>query len=228
MAVFLGLFFILYYLLKSPHLINKTDFQVVSIVSYEQEQHIFIDADLKMKFPDVVVEALENGIPLTIAVEAQIYRKRQWWRDVIIKQSRQLFELRYHPLTNVHEIKNIATNERYSFDTRQDAMKAFGTIRNASLLKKDRLNKRYQYYVQIRLLLDINSLPSALRQVAALSSDWRLASEWLGQKIVAHELSKRATDDPPDNDANNKINESFFLKENLIEPVEVQISETPP
>ena len=161
-----------------PSLLNKSDFQVVAASSFEQKKSIVIDADLKMNFPKDVVDALENGIPLTIAVEVQVLRVRPWWRNIIIKESTQLFELRYHPLTKVHEVKNIATGERYAFNSRQDAMAVLGTIRGAHLIEKKELSKNKHYFIQMRILLDISRLPPALRQIASLSSSWRLESAW--------------------------------------------------
>ena len=166
-----------------PSLLNKGDFQVISAYSFEHDNNIAIDADLKMSFPDDVVEALENGIPLTIAVDVQVLRERPWWRDIIIKESTQLFELRYHPLTNVHEVKNLATDERYTFNSRQDAMAVLGTIRGAHLINKNELSQAQQYDVQMRIFLDISHLPAALRQIASLSSSWRLQSQWYRWKI---------------------------------------------
>ncbi|WP_198263627.1 DUF4390 domain-containing protein [sulfur-oxidizing endosymbiont of Gigantopelta aegis] len=151
---------------------------MTSASSFKRGDSIAIDADLKISFPEVVVEALENGIPLTIAVDVQVLRERKWWRNVIIKESTQLFELRYHPLTNVHEIKNIASDDRYTFNSRQDAMAVLGTIRGAYLIEQKDLSKNHHYLVQMRLLLDISRLPPALRQIASLSPDWRLESAW--------------------------------------------------
>lgn len=166
-----------------PSLMNKGDFQIISASSFDKNKSIAIDADLKINFPDDVVDALENGIPLTIAVEVQVLRERPWWRNIIIKESTQLFELRYHPLTNVHEVKNIATDERYAFDSRQDAMAVLGTIRGAHLIEKNELSKNKQYFIQMRILLDISRLPPALRQIASLSLSWRLESSWFRWEI---------------------------------------------
>jgi hypothetical protein len=178
-----GSFAVLFLFNVFPLLTDKGDFQVLSASSYEFKNSIAIDADLKMHFPDPVVDALENGIPLTIVVEVQVFRERPWWRNFLIKRSTQLFELRYHPLTNVHEVKNIATDERYSFNSRQDAMAVLGTIRGAFLIENKQLNKNKQYSAQIRILLDISHLPPALRQVASLSSSWRLESAWYQWQI---------------------------------------------
>ena len=174
----LGSFLLLFLLNTLPRFTSKSDFLISSAISYEAKGQILVDADLTMNFSEDVVDALENGIPLTIAVEVQVFRERPWWRNIIIKESVQLFELRYHPLTDVHEVKNIATEDRYSFSSREDAMATLGTIRGASLFEKKILNESNQYFVQMRTLLDISYLPTALRQIASLSSSWRLESPW--------------------------------------------------
>jgi len=230
LIIFVGSFTVLLVFNFFPRLINKGNFQVISASSYELNNGIAIDADLKINFPDDVVDALENGIPLTIAVEVQVLRKRFWWRDLVIKGSTKRFELRYHPLTNVHEVKNIATSERYSFDSRQDAMAVLGTIRGALLIEKKELNKNEQYFVQMRILLDISRLPSELRQVASLSSSWRLESTWyqwqINDKSQARQqvtdkidllpvlnkqgvAAKPAANDTPDDTSNGSLNKEM-------------------
>ena len=176
--VLLGSLTLLFLLNALPRLSSASDFLISSAISYDSGDMILVDADLTMNFSEDVVDALENGIPLTIAVEVQVYRERPWWRDVVIKESLQLFELRYHPLTDVHEVKNIATGERYSFNSREDAMATLGTIRGASLIEKKLIKPGNRYFVQMRTLLDISYLPNALRQIASLSSAWRLESPW--------------------------------------------------
>ncbi len=161
-----------------PQYSEQNKFLVNSAKTYAKDGDILIDANLTMNFTKQVVEALENGIPLTIAVEVQVYRKRPWWRNDIVKESLQLFELRYHPLTDVHVVKNLADDERYSFNSRKEALAVLGTIRGAHLIKRKKLNPGEHYFVRIHTLLDINHLPPALRQIAALSSAWRLESNW--------------------------------------------------
>jgi hypothetical protein len=161
-----------------PSFINQDKFQILSASSLQQQNNIVIDANLKINFSEDVIEALENGIPLTIAVNLQVIRERFWWKNVLIKESIQLFELRYHPLTDIHEVKNIATNDRYTFNSRQEAMMALGTIRGAHLITNTQLNSEQNYFVQMRIWLDINRLPIALRPLASLSSAWRLESPW--------------------------------------------------
>ncbi len=189
-----------------PQYTEQQMFSVNSVKTYAQSDHVLIDADLSMNFSSEVIEALENGIPLTIAVEVQVYRQRKWWPDVIIKESLQLFELAYHPLTNVHVVRNLATQDRYSFNSREEALQVLGTIRGAHLIEKQLLKPDQTYYVQIHTLLDINHLPPALRQIAALLPAWRLESNWSRWPVLIQNLKQKS--------ANSQVD--------LKEPVEAQ------
>ncbi len=173
-----------------PGFTTQGEFQVSSAKSYIVKERILIDANMNMKFSEEVAEALENSIPLTIKVEVQVLRKRFLWRDIVVKESLQLFELRYHPLTDIHVVVNTATEERYSFHSRQDAMAVLGTIRGADLMDKKRLTKNNQYHIRIRTSLDISRLPLALRQIASLSSSWHLESPWFMWPIALNDSNK--------------------------------------
>jgi len=202
LAVFVFSSLLLLFLLNTlPRFTSSNEFLISSASTYVINDNILIDADLTMNFSADVVDALENGIPLMIAVEVQVFRERPWWRNIIIKESLKLFELRYHPLTDVHEVKNIATGERYSFNSRKDAMATLGTIRGASLIEKKLLSQDSQYFVQMRTLLDISHLPNALRQIASLTSSWRLESPWYRWPISEQTDIKPnsvASDESPD------------------------------
>jgi len=191
-AIILILFLIFLFLFNFlPGITAQDEFHIKSARSYVVNDGIVLDADMMMDFSNEAVEALENGIPLTLMVEVQLFRERFLWRNIIIKESQQLFELRYHPLTNIHEVKKIATGKRYSFNTRQDAMAVLGTIRGAHLIDKKVLNSDNQYTIRIRTSLDINHLPLALRQIASLSPSWYLKSPWyLWNLNIQHSIKR--------------------------------------
>lgn len=172
---FLALLFVFNFL---PRMTTQDGFSIKSARSYTLNEELLIDADMQLIFTPEVAEALENGIPLIIVVEVQLFRERFLWRNNMIKESQRLFELRYHPLTNIHEVTSMASGQRYSFNSRQEAMSVLGMIRGAHLINKNSLSMGSQYKIQIRTFLDINYLPLALRQVASLSSSWYLRSPW--------------------------------------------------
>ena len=94
-------------------------------------------------------------------------------------------------------------------------MATLGTIRGASLIEKKSLIQNNLYFVQMRTFLDINYLPIALRQIASLSSSWRLESPWYRWSIIGqtdHQLKSLAREESQDLAPKLKEQEKFQHK----------------
>lgn len=152
-------------------------FKVVSAKSYLVDYDYYIDASLKMDFSPAVIEALENGVSLTLKIELRLEEINSWF-DTILKRSSLQFELRYHALTEIYSIKNLLTEQEYSFNSRKKAMELLGTITHAHLIEKQKLDSSKEHTLYLRVLLDIWKLPDVLLPVASLSDEWNLTSQW--------------------------------------------------
>jgi hypothetical protein len=151
-------------------------------VSNPETENYFIDAKIKMDFTPVAIEALENGVPLTIAIELQVVEKNPFLGshifDSTIKESILYFEIRYHALTEIYSIKNNKSEQGYQFNTRKEALDLLGNINHAHLISSNKLDKNKHHQVSLRVFLDIWKLPDVMRPGASLSNDWHLRSQW--------------------------------------------------
>src|SRR3990172_595433 len=137
-----------------------------------------LNAEIDYRFNDEVLEALENGVPLTLEVDIEILRPRQWMLNETFTSLRQRYRLLYHALTQQYLVKNINSDIQYNFPTQQAAITALGTITDLPLLDKRLLEPGEQYLARMRANLDLESLPTPLRLLAYLSPQWHLDSEW--------------------------------------------------
>ena len=69
------------------------------------------------------------------------------------------------------QVINEDTGVHRNFATLESAIEALGAIRGLSVMKADSLDKQHQYRVEIKIALDIERLPVALRPIAYFSSD---------------------------------------------------------
>lgn len=137
-----------------------------------------MDAVLDYRFSTEALEALENGVPLTILVQIQVRRVGAWlWEDS--KSDLQLrYAIRYKPLSERYEVYRLPGNEGRSFVSRDAAIRALGEITGLSLIGAASLDPDTEYEVQIRASLDIEELPLPLRPMAYLKPSWKLSSGW--------------------------------------------------
>ncbi len=142
-----------------------------------------IDAEIDYEFSDVALEALENGVPLTVDIHVQVRRDGAWiWeKDVIDFHQRR--QLRYLPLSSTYEVVGFDGEIKRRFVSRLAAIDALGEITNLTVIEASRLEEGETYRMEIRSELDIEALPVPLRPTAYMSSGWKLSSEWSQWRI---------------------------------------------
>ena len=90
----------------------------------------------------------------------------------------QRYRLEYHALSGQYLLVNLNSSTRQSYPTLGMATDRIARIRDFPLLDRSLLQTKQLYYGELRIKLDIESLPAPLRPLAYISSDWWLSSEW--------------------------------------------------
>ena len=138
----------------------------------------FMNAAMDYSFSPETLEALENGVPLTILVQIQVRRVGAWlWEDSLLDLQLR-YAIRYKPLSERYEVYRLPGSEGRSFVSREAAIRALGEISDLSLIDIESLSPDADYEVQIRASLDIEELPLPLRPTAYLKPSWKLSTGW--------------------------------------------------
>jgi hypothetical protein len=153
-------------------------------LSVEQVETRLVDnvyimsATLDYRFSAAALEALENGVPLTILVQIQVRRAGAWLWEDSLSDLQLRYAIRYKPLSERYEVYRLPGSEGRSFVSREAAIRALGEIKDLSLIAVESLDPQAEYEVQIRASLDIEELPLPLRPMAYLRPSWSLSSGW--------------------------------------------------
>lgn len=139
---------------------------------------LYLDAKFLGQLGSEAREALDSGIPLSLELQVRVIEPRYWWWDAEVVEFSQRQELRYHALSRRYVVHNRATGDSRTFFRRDVAMTDWTTLEAVPLLRRQQLENGVHYEVQVRVRLDLDSLPHPLRTVAYVSPDWRLVSEW--------------------------------------------------
>jgi len=138
-----------------------------------------MDAQVDFQFSQKALDALANGVPLTLEMDIEVHRKRSWMLpDETVATLEQNYQLRYHALSHQYLVKNLNSGAVYNFLSRENALQALGDIRNFPLLDAKLTKPEERYEIELRVKLDIESLPSPLRLLAYISPAWHLSSDW--------------------------------------------------
>lgn len=156
----------------------RASFDVREVSTRLVDDEYRMNASLDVRFSPEVLEALENGVPLTILVHIQVRRVGAWlWEDS--RADLQVrYGIRYKPLAERYEVYRLPDTEGRSFVSRDAAFRALGQITDLGVIRAASLRADTDYELQVRISLDIEELPLPLRPVAYLKPSWKLSSGW--------------------------------------------------
>lgn len=135
-----------------------------------------LNADIAYRFSAEPLEALENGVPLTIVLRWTIERERAYWWNQMVAADQRRLEIRYHPLGQLYQMSTAERPDPQRYSSLRALLTALGTIRGLPLVAEDRLEPGASYLIDLSASLDIESLPLPLRPTAYLTPSWYLSS----------------------------------------------------
>ena len=143
---------------------------------------VLLDATIDFQFSEQAVEAMRNGVPLTVSVEMQVLRERPG-PDKSVALIRARYRIKTHALSNQYVITNLGSGEARTYGSFDEMRAALGHIESFPLLDEALLTPGESYRARVRAKLDIEALPAPLRPVAYLSPSWRLKSDWYDWEV---------------------------------------------
>lgn len=121
----------------------------------------------------IVLDALDHGIVLDFALDLRAYgASRLGWRPTLARSERHV-ELRYFPLSRRYQLRDLDRGETRSYTARALLIGALEELRLD--LPPGWAAPGAERYA-LRIDLDRERLPGALRLPALLRSEWRLSS----------------------------------------------------
>jgi len=132
-----------------------------------------LTARLQWQPSDAVLDALDHGIVLDFIVDLRAYGPtRLGWRTTLARAERHI-ELRYFPLSRRYQLRDLDRGDTRSYAARSLLLAALEDLR---LELPDAWQRSAAREFVLRIDLDRDRLPGALRLPALLRPDWRLSS----------------------------------------------------
>ena len=154
--------------------------RVMSLNSWAHSEIGYMaDIDVRYGLSDVVIDALENGVPLVFIMKLNVEEKGASWLQEE-RATEYVFRVRYRPLSTLYEVERFGQGEieRQQFVT-QDALFAYlGELRELVITDTSSLESEKTYVIAANIKLDIASLPLPMRPRAYLTPAWNQDSGW--------------------------------------------------
>lgn len=135
-----------------------------------------LDADVDFQLTPQVREAVERGLPLHFATEAEITRPRWWWFDRPVVRAERIWSVSYNALLRQWRV---STGGLALPVASLDA--ALAMVRHIGgwvIAPPDAFKPGERYEGRVRMRLDVSQLSRPLQVNALNSSAWALSTPW--------------------------------------------------
>jgi hypothetical protein len=137
-----------------------------------------LEARLQLILSDEALEALNSGVPLTIALDFEVIRVRGLWLDSQDAALTFTYELEYRPLSQRYIVRNLNSGNQDSFATLYSALNNLGRIQGLPVVDDALLSPESRYRLRLQARLSTKQYPAALRLLFFWRSQWQLESDW--------------------------------------------------
>lgn len=149
----------------------------------EPQGAIVVSAQMVLRLPQVMVDALHQGIPVYFVAHASLTRSRWWlWQKTEIS-ARRYWRLSYQPLTRVWRLQYSLESSKHTdssqglaqyFDSLDQALAAMQRLSNWPVGDIQQLQANTVYESQFSFGVDQERLPRPLQFDAQGRNDWDL------------------------------------------------------
>lgn len=164
-------------LVTDLHAGDAGDFSVVGARARVSGGVHLLDARFAIRLSPGAREALDNGVPLTFELQIQLVRNHLWLWDAVEVEHVRSRQLEFHALSRSYLVKDVDGGTQGNYSRLDDALAAAGSIEKL-LITSMPLDPDRDYYVRLRGNLDIEALPTPVRLLAYVSTDWDMNGEW--------------------------------------------------
>lgn len=142
-----------------------------------------LDARLQLVLSDEALNALNNGVPLTIELRLEVIRVRRFFPDAVDAELELRYELEYRPLSQRYIVRSLNTGNQDSFATLYSALNNLGRIEDLPVVDASILEAESDYRMRLQALLSTRQYPAPLRMLFFWRGQWQLKSEWFEWQV---------------------------------------------
>lgn len=158
--------------------------EVVQMQLERSSEGLLLSARLQFELPELIEDALRQGIAIYFTTEAEVTRARWYWSDKVLAQAQRHQRLSYQPLTRRWRLHvadapfdnaGLGLALGQSFDDYADALAALQRVSRWKIADPGQLDDGVRQQVQLRFRIDLSQLPRPL-QIGALGQrqGWNL------------------------------------------------------
>lgn len=137
-----------------------------------------LNAQLLFEMPEPVEKSVRDGATLNLELQIRVGRSRSWWRDEVLAQLQQRYELLYHSVSQRYLVRNVNSGAQASYPSFAEAITSLQHVENLPVMDQDLLPPDVRNEISLRAAVEVRSIPRVLGLLLFWVDNYSLTSEW--------------------------------------------------
>lgn len=142
-----------------------------------------LNAQLLFAPPEAVEQTVRDGATMNLELQIRVGRARSWWRDELLAQLQQRYELLYHSVSQRYLVRNVNSGAQASYATFAEAIASLQRIENLPVMDQDLLPPDERNEASMRATVSVRSIPRVLGLLLFWVDSYSLTSEWFSWSL---------------------------------------------
>ena len=136
-----------------------------------------LNATLELGLSSTALEALRDGVPVTLTLESQLRRKRRFLPDASVAEIEQRWRLQYHALSDRWLVTHLNTGVQTSWPNQAAALDHLSRPRGIPIIDAPLLRGGATYEASLRATAEVGGMPDSLK-VLMFWVQWQRTTDW--------------------------------------------------
>jgi hypothetical protein len=137
-----------------------------------------LNARMDLPISEAVRRGLSEGVPLTLEVDLDVERVRQFVPNSRVADLAQRYDLQYNAVSARYILRNENSGQQQSLPTIDAALEQLSEVHSLPVLDKALLQADRRYEASVRAKIDYGHVPFTLRMLMFWVNEWHRESDW--------------------------------------------------
>lgn len=148
--------------------------ELVSLSASRTDSIVAVEFAARLTLTKTVEDALEHGVPIYFVAQAELKRRRWYWRDERVARVTRQWRLAFQPLTGSWRVGLAGINQTHA--TLEEALSVLSRSAGWRLADATQLDGDGNFYVDFSYKLDTSQLPGPM-QFGLGAGEWAMGVE---------------------------------------------------
>jgi hypothetical protein len=155
---------------------RAVDLELSSFELVRDEEGLFLSYAVNLELPHSVDEALNKAVPLFFVAEAEVFRKRFYWRDQRVGYAVRRWRIVFQPLTATYRVTfDGGLSQNYA--SRPEAFAAISRSVRWKIAEAGQVDDSGRHYVEFSYRLDTAQLPRPMQIGIGGQAEWAMSAQ---------------------------------------------------